>query len=43
MIIAAYEKARKSEGLHKVGLRLATCMLGIERVAHFDKLRGIYG
>ena len=43
MIIAAYEKARKSARLHKVGLRLATCMLGIERVAHFDKLRGIYG
>ena len=43
MIIEAYRKARKAAGEHKVGLRLATCMLGIERVAHFDKLRGIYG
>jgi glutamate dehydrogenase (NAD(P)+) len=43
MIIAAYDKARVAADKHKVGLRLATCMLGVERVAYFDKLRGIYG
>ena len=43
MIIAAYYKARAEADKHKVGLRLATCMLGVERVAYFDKLRGIYG
>ncbi len=43
MIIAAYDKARVAAGKHNVGLRLATCMLGVERVAYFDKLRGVYG
>jgi len=43
MIIEAYDRARAAAGKHKVGLRLATCMLGVERVAHFDRLRGIYG
>jgi glutamate dehydrogenase (NAD(P)+) len=43
MIIEAYDKARKAAEKHKVGLRLATCMLGVERVAYFDKLRGVYG
>jgi len=43
MILEAYERARKAAGERKVGLRLATCMLGVERVAYFDKLRGIYG
>ncbi|MFT7516991.1 MAG: glutamate dehydrogenase (NAD(P)+) [Myxococcota bacterium] len=43
MIIAAYDKARIAANKHKVGLRLATCMLGVERVAYFDRLRGVYG
>ncbi|MBC8370765.1 MAG: Glu/Leu/Phe/Val dehydrogenase [Planctomycetes bacterium] len=43
MIIEAYDKARAAANKHKVGLRLATCMLGVERVAYFDKLRGVYG
>jgi glutamate dehydrogenase (NAD(P)+) len=43
MILEAYERARKEAGERKVGLRLATCMLGVERVAYFDRLRGIYG
>jgi glutamate dehydrogenase (NAD(P)+) len=42
MVLEAYHKARKIAGSHKVGLRLATCMLGVERVAYFDRLRGIY-
>jgi glutamate dehydrogenase (NAD(P)+) len=43
MIIEAYDRARVAAGKHKVGLRLSTCMLGVERVAYFDRLRGIYG
>jgi glutamate dehydrogenase (NAD(P)+) len=43
MVIEAYDRARAAAGKHKVGLRLATCMLGVERVAYFDRLRGIYG
>ncbi|MDP6963849.1 MAG: Glu/Leu/Phe/Val dehydrogenase [Planctomycetota bacterium] len=43
MINEAYDKARDAANKHKVGLRLATCMLGVERVAYFDKLRGVYG
>ncbi|MCP4094266.1 MAG: Glu/Leu/Phe/Val dehydrogenase [Planctomycetes bacterium] len=43
MIIEAYDRARAAAKKHKVGLRLATCMLGVERVAYFDRLRGIYG
>ena len=43
MILEAYERARKAAGERKVGLRLATCMLGVERVAYFDRLRGVYG
>jgi glutamate dehydrogenase (NAD(P)+) len=42
MVLEAYQRARKVAGERKVGLRLATCMLGVERVAFFDKLRGIY-
>jgi len=42
MVIEAYERARKVAKEHTVGLRLATCILGVERVAYFDKLRGIY-
>ena len=41
-VLESYERARKAASLHKVGLRLATCMLGVERVAYFDQLRGIY-
>lgn len=41
-VVEAYERARKAAGLHKAGLRLATCMIGVERVAYFDRLRGIY-
>ncbi len=42
MVLDAYHRARKVSGERKVSLRLATCMLGVERVAYFDKLRGIY-
>lgn len=42
MIIEAYDRARVAAGEHKVGLRLATCMLGVARVAYFDRLRGVY-
>ena len=42
MVLEAYERARSLAGEQKVGLRLATCMLGVQRVAYFDKLRGIY-
>lgn len=43
MVLEAYDRARAAAGKHKVGLRLATCMLGVHRVSYFDKLRGIYG
>lgn len=43
MVLEAYDRARAAAGKHKVGLRLATCMLGVDRVSYFDKLRGIYG
>lgn len=41
-VVESYERARKVADLHKVGLRLAACMIGVERVAYFDQLRGIY-
>lgn len=43
MVLEAYERARAADEEHHVGLRLATCMLGVDRVAYFDQLRGIYG
>lgn len=43
MVLEAYERARTAAGKHKVGLRLATCMLGVDRVSYFDSLRGVYG
>lgn len=42
MILDAYRRARALAGERKVGLRLATCMIGVERVAYLDRLRGIY-
>lgn len=42
MALEAYERARKLSGEQKVSLRLATCMIGVKRVAYFDRLRGIY-
>ena len=42
MVLDAYRKARRRAGENKVSLRLATCMLGVERVAYFDRIRGIY-
>ena len=43
MVLEAYERARKADEKHHAGLRLATCMLGVDRVSYFEKLRGIYG
>ena len=42
MIADAFERARKRAEEKEIGLRLATCMLGVERVAYYDKLRGTY-
>ena len=42
MVIEAYDKARKIAKEHQVGLRLATCILGVKRVAYFDNMRGLY-
>ncbi|MCH2101698.1 MAG: Glu/Leu/Phe/Val dehydrogenase [Planctomycetes bacterium] len=42
MVIEAYDKARKVAKEHQVGLRLATCILGVKRVAYFDNMRGLY-
>lgn len=42
MVVEAYHTARDVAREHKVGLRLATCMVGVKRVAYFDELRGIY-
>jgi len=42
MVLEAYERARTADAKHRVGLRLATCMLGVDRVAYFDQLRGNY-
>ncbi|MDA1259282.1 MAG: Glu/Leu/Phe/Val dehydrogenase [Planctomycetota bacterium] len=41
-VLDAYERARQVAGQHQVGLRLAACMLGVERVAYFDRVRGVY-
>lgn len=38
--VDAYERARQVAEAQKVGLRLAACMIGVERVAHFNQLRG---
>ncbi len=43
MVLEAYDRARAASGEHKVSLRLATCMLGVDRVSYFDQLRCIYG
>jgi glutamate dehydrogenase (NAD(P)+) len=40
--VDAYERAQRVAEKHGVGLRLAACMLGVERVAYFDRLRGVY-
>jgi len=42
MVLDAYRRARKVAEERRVGLRLAACVLGVERVARFDELRGIY-
>lgn len=42
MVIEAFDKARKIAKEHQVGLRLATCILGVKRVAYFDNMRGLY-
>lgn len=41
-VVDAYERARKVAELHQCGLRLAACMIGVERVARFDEIRGVY-
>ncbi len=43
MILDAYQRTREVAKKHKCGLRLAACMLGVEHVAYYDKIRGIYG
>lgn len=42
MVIEAYDKARAIAKEHQVGLRLAACILGVQRVAYFDNMRGLY-
>lgn len=42
MVLDAYNRACKKAEEHQVGLRLAACMVGVERVSYFDELRGIY-
>ncbi len=42
MLLQAFERSRVQVERHKVNLRLATCILGVERVSYFDKIRGIY-
>jgi glutamate dehydrogenase (NAD(P)+) len=42
MLLEAYNRARTAAKEHQCGMRLATCILGVKRVAYFDKLRGIY-
>ncbi len=42
MVMDAYERSRRAAAEHKVNLRLAACMLGVQQVAFFDELRGIY-
>ncbi len=41
-VLDAYERACQVAEQHQVGLRLAACMLGVERVAYFDRVRGVY-
>ncbi len=42
MIADAFQRARSRAESEGIGLRLATCMLGVERVAYYDRLRGTY-
>jgi glutamate dehydrogenase (NAD(P)+) len=42
MVMEAYQRARKVAKKRQCGLRLAACILGVERVAYFDRLRGFY-
>ena len=41
-VVDAYSRARQVAEQHQVDMRLAACMLGVERVAYFDRLRGVY-
>jgi len=41
-VLEAYDRACAMAAKHKIGLRLATCMEGVQRVAYFDEIRGIY-
>ena len=44
MVTKAYRRARAEAGERdKIGLRLATCIVGVKEVAKYDQLRGIYG
>jgi len=43
MVLDAYQRALSVAEKHQVSLRLATCMMGVERVAYYDEIRGIYG
>ncbi|RMH03426.1 MAG: Glu/Leu/Phe/Val dehydrogenase [Planctomycetota bacterium] len=42
MVLEAWRRTREVSGKEKCGLRLAACMLGVERVASFDRIRGTY-
>ena len=42
MILDAYHRTREVAGQQECSLRLAACMLGVERVAYCDRLRGVY-
>lgn len=42
MLLQAFDRSTALARKHNVNMRLATCILGVERVAYFDKIRGIY-
>ncbi|MBC8406790.1 MAG: Glu/Leu/Phe/Val dehydrogenase [Planctomycetes bacterium] len=42
MLLNAFDRSTATARKYNIGLRLATCVLGVERVSYFDKIRGIY-
>lgn len=41
-VLDAYDRASAVAERHEVGLRLGACIHGVERVAYFDRVRGVY-
>jgi glutamate dehydrogenase (NAD(P)+) len=42
MLLDAFHRAREEARKHDCSMRLAACLIGVERVAYYDRIRGTY-